>query len=167
MNRGFAPIEGADARVLVLGTLPSVESLRRSEYYANPRNAFWTVMGHLFDAGPNLPYAQRRDRLVACGVAVWDVLSAAEREGSLDSSIDARSAIPNDIGAFIAGHPELSHVFFNGASAEALFLRLVQPTLRGVRAVECSRLPSTSPANAAMSVEQKIAAWTQVADALR
>ena len=72
--RGFPPIAAADAGVLILGSLPSQLSLQKQEYYGNPQNAFWRVMGELFDAGPELPYAERADRLVRSGIAVWDVL---------------------------------------------------------------------------------------------
>ena len=91
---GFPPIADADARVLVLGSLPGRMSLEKQQYYAQPYNAFWKIMGQLFGAAPELPYERRLEELRKHGVAVWDVLAAGERSGSLDSAIVAASRTP-------------------------------------------------------------------------
>ena len=93
------------ARVLVLGSMPSVASLAKQEYYGHPRNAFWPIMGRLFGAGPELPYDQRKAVLCERGVAVWDVLKTCRRAGSLDTSIRVDSETPNDFVTFFRAHP--------------------------------------------------------------
>lgn len=161
--RGFAPIAAADARVLVLGSMPSAASLAAQQYYAHPRNAFWPLMGELFGAGPGLPYAERAARLRAAGVAVWDVLAACRRDGSLDAAIDPASMQINDFPAFFAGHPGITQVFFNGGTAETVFQRWVLRRLDPAALPALVRLPSTSPAHAGRSFAQKLAAWRALA----
>src|SRR5512139_2464129 len=100
VSRGFPPIAAPDARVLILGSLPGQTSLARQQYYAQPHNAFWRVMGELFGAGLDLPYEERGTILIAHRIALWDVCKAASRPGSLDSSIDPRSVIANDFRRF-------------------------------------------------------------------
>ena len=164
-STGFPPLARADAAVLVLGSLPGQESLRRGEYYAQARNAFWPIMGALLGAGPELPYAGRRERLRGARIAVWDVCASAFRAGSLDSAIVRDSIVVNDFGAFFAAHPALELVCFNGAKAEELFTRRVLPELAGRGALLARRrLPSTSPAHAACSFADKLAAWRIVAE---
>jgi double-stranded uracil-DNA glycosylase len=159
-SQGFAPIARADARVLILGSLPGRESLRRRQYYAQPQNAFWRIMGALFDAGPERSYAERRAQLIAARVAVWDVCAAAYRAGSLDSAILASSVVANDLGRFLARHPAIGLVCFNGAKAAALYRRHVLPALPPpLRELRSVVLPSTSPAHASLRLERKIAAW--------
>ena len=165
MVRGFEPIAGADARVLILGTAPSVRSLELQQYYGHPRNAFWPIMCALFAGGEELDYSGQVDLLVSARVALWDVLRAAERPGSLDSSIAAASAVPNDIGRFLAGHPDVAHIFFNGAAAQALFERHLSSLQATEPALVFRRLPSTSPANAGVSFEAKLRAWGAVKEA--
>ncbi len=160
--RSFPPIADASARVLILGSMPGEESLRAGQYYAHPRNAFWKLMGELFDAGTELLYAERAQRLKKAGVALWDVLACCARKGSLDSAIDDTSITANDFPRFFSVHPRITHVFFNGAMAERCFRVHVQPRL-DVPALQLARLPSTSPAHAARSYAQKHAAWAIVA----
>lgn len=164
---GFSPIIGPTPRVLILGSLPSRMSLQRSEYYANPRNVFWRIMGELFEAGPELEYAERAERLTACGVAVWDVLASSVRPGSLDADIDERTAEANDFAALFAGHRAIDRVFFNGRKAGQLFRRKVLAVDPDsfVR-IGFHDLPSTSPAHASMSYDDKLVAWAAVREAL-
>ena len=157
---GFPLVESRRARVLILGTLPSAESIRQGEYYAHPRNAFWPIMGELHGAGRERTYAARLRKLAARGVMLWDVLHAARRPGSLDSAIHPRQLEPNDISALLARHPELRKIVFNGASAETLFRRHAAKPCGGLlEGLELVRLPSTSPAHAAHTFAQKLAAW--------
>lgn len=153
--RSFAPVAAPDARILILGSMPGVASLEVGEYYAHPRNAFWPIMGALFGAGPDLPYAERVARLVACGVAVWDVLQACEREGSLDANI--RAEVPNDFAAFFASHPAIRRIGLNGGKAAASFRKHAARHLPGSAVLHA--LPSTSPAHAARSFEAKCQIW--------
>lgn len=154
----FPPIKIASARVLILGSMPGKESLRAGQYYAHRRNAFWPIMGDLVGAAPVLPYAKRIQVLQSVGIALWDVLASCTRDSSLDADIDVHSAYPNDFESFFLTHPGISHVFFNGAMAEKCFRRFV-PHLLEHRSLHYRRLPSTSPANASMSYQQKLKAW--------
>ena len=157
---GFPAVEPKRARILILGTLPSAESIRQGQYYAHPRNAFWPIMGALFGAGRELPYDRRLRKLAARGVMLWDVLRAAHRPGSLDSAIHPRRRVANAIPELLARHPELEAIVFNGGPAEALFRRHVAAACGAQLAgLTRARLPSTSPAHAARSFAQKLGAW--------
>lgn len=161
---GFPPVARKDARVLILGSLPGQASLAARQYYAQPQNSFWKLMGRLFGAGPEEPYEERLQRLVDARVALWDVCASAKRPGSLDQRIEKSSIIPNDFKNLFATHPEIAAIFFNGATAERLFLMLARPTLPHVLpGIAMKRLPSTSPAHAAASFAQKLEAWREVA----
>ena len=156
----FPPIAAPDARVLVLGTMPSIASLAKRQYYGHPQNSFWPIMGRLFGAGRELPYDQRQRILRERGVAVWDVLRECYREGSLDSDIQIESESHNDFATFFRRHPQIGSVFFNGQKSESLFSRHVLPTIADLdRKFRYVRLPSTSPAHAGRSFEEKLAAW--------
>lgn len=128
-------------------------SLQRGEYYAYERNAFWDIMGELFDAGRDKSYAQRTRILKQNGVALWDVLDACVRPGSLDA--DIRDAEPNDFGAFFKTYRGIERIAFNGGTAERLFRRNIETPEN----VDLVRLPSTSPAYAALRFEQKLKEW--------
>jgi len=154
---GLAPIVGPDARVLILGNMPSALSLAARQYYGNPRNAFWRIAAELFGCQADAPYGERVAALCRHGVAVWDVLRACRRAGSLDAAIERDSMVANDFDALFAEYPGIDRVFFNGAAAEANYRRLVRPT----RALTYVRLPSTSPAQT-MAFTDKLAAWSVV-----
>ena len=164
--RSFPPIADADARILILGSMPSKESLRANQYYAHPRNAFWPIMGELAGAAPALPYEQRALKLRAAGIALWDVLDSCTRQGSLDADIDPDSIHPNDFAAFFETHPHISRVYFNGTMAEQSFRKHVLPQL-GHLPLQLQRLPSTSPANASLRFEQKLEAWKTILEGVR
>ena len=155
-SEGFPAIEGTDARLLVLGSLPGQRSLAERQYYAHPRNAFWRIMKDVL--GVTGSYEQRCKQLVAQRVALWDVLASSVRPGSLDADIKLDSARANDFTAFFTRHPELHTIAFNGKRAEQLFTRFV-----GVDTVsepiQLISLPSTSPAYAALPFAAKLAAW--------
>jgi hypoxanthine-DNA glycosylase len=159
----FEPVADAASRVLVLGSMPGVESLRAGQYYAHPRNAFWRIMGRLLRFDPAAPYDERLRGLLAARVALWDVLESCWRPGSLDADIEDHSLVANPFADFFAGHPGIRAVCFNGAKAEACFRRHVLPTLPPRGALVYRRLPSTSPAHAGMRFEAKLAAWRAVA----
>ncbi len=159
-SRGFPPIAAADAKILVLGSLPGQASLAAQQYYAQPQNAFWRIMGELFAAGPDLPYAQRAERLRSSGVALWDVCQAAVRPGSLDTAIKRDTIVINDFAGFLASHPRIAHVCANGGAAHQLYLRRVLPGLPAAQAaLPLHRLPSTSPAHASLRYGQKLEHW--------
>ena len=157
--RGFPPLSRPDARTLILGSMPSRESLVQSRYYAHPRNSFWPIVAAIFGL-TGTDYQKTVDQLTGNGVAVWDVLKTCFRSGSLDSHIDDRSIITNDFKQFFSNHPDISRIFFNGAKAESVYLKHVLPGLEGASAaIKLQRLPSTSPAHASMNLEQKKEAW--------
>ena len=165
---GFAPVLPLRARVLVLGTLPSVASLAQQQYYAHPRNAFWPIMAELLEFDASLPYARRVQQLRRHGVALWDVCHSAQRSGSLDAAIKAQGLVANDIAGLLALQPSIRGVLLNGAAAATLFRRWVAPTL-APRHVALPRwtLPSTSPANAGQTNVQKTRAWRRILDYLQ
>jgi hypoxanthine-DNA glycosylase len=138
--------------------MPGVESLRRKQYYAHPQNQFWTIMEALFGIVRATPYAARVRALKARRIAVWDVLHSCVREGSLDARISAEVA--NDFAAFFGAHLAITHVFFNGAKAEACYRRHFGPEVGGP--MRYARLPSTSPAHASLSKARKLAAWRAI-----
>lgn len=156
----FPPIETPEATVLILGTMPSVASLRAGQYYAHPRNAFWPIVARVVGFDVASAYSERLRRVNAARVAVWDVLASCTRPGSLDSRIVDLSAVPNDFNDFFAKHPAIVRVCFNGAKAEALFRRHVAASLSDAR-LDYVRLPSTSPANASIAFERKAELWCE------
>lgn len=164
LSQGFEAASCEDARLLILGSMPGQASLEATQYYAFPRNAFWNIMGELFGAGPELDYPSRLQSLTAQGVAMWDVIGQCRRPGSLDSAIASDGLVTNDFTRFFVHHPDISHVFFNGQTAANLFRKKVHPGLK--REFIYHTLPSTSPAHAAKSYAQKLAAWSVVKDCL-
>jgi hypoxanthine-DNA glycosylase len=162
-DRCFPPIARRDARTLILGSLPGRRSLEVRQYYAHPQNAFWKLIGAIFEVPVMPPYARRVKILTANRIALWDVLAAAERPGSLDSSIVHASALANDFRAFFRAHPQIGRVFFNGRKAEALYRRFVLPEL-GDEFVEMryESLPSSSPAHAGLAFARKLERWQRV-----
>ncbi len=154
----FPPIIGPNARILILGSIPGAASLAANEYYAHPRNLFWRIITDLLDTGPLLDYSSKTQALIAAQIAVWDVMKSCYRPGSLDAAIDKQSIVANDFISLFKNNPQLRQVFFNGATAEQSFRRLVLPDLKCLP-LSLQRLPSTSPAHAAMSYQQKLAQW--------
>ncbi len=163
----FPPLARADARILILGSMPGVASLEAGQYYAHPRNAFWPIMAALTGCAATAPYAQRTCALLDTGIAVWDVLAACERTGSLDTAIAPASMQANDFAGFFHAHPQIRHVFFNGGLAEQSFRRLVlkpqQAAIAPAPPFTCHflRLPSTSPAHAGRSLAEKQRVWVE------
>ncbi len=155
-STGFGPIAGPGARVLVLGSLPGRASLEAGEYYAHPRNAFWYIMAAL--CGASGDYEARCRALVDARIAVWDVLHACVRPGSLDADIRSETASPNDFTGFLGAHRQIRLIGFNGRRAQELFERLVVPNLDG-HVPRRVLLPSTSPAHAAMPRDKKLEIW--------
>lgn len=156
---GFEPVANSDAKVLILGSLPGQVSLQKRQYYAQPRNVFWKIMGDLFDVDYLSSYEERTRRLLSAGVALWDVCHSAHRPGSLDA--DIREAVPNDFAEFFRSHRQIRLVCFNGAKAADLYRRKVRLP-DSLTATPCVPLPSTSPAHAAMPYEEKLKRWAVV-----
>ncbi len=162
-DRCFPPIANRRAETLILGSLPGRRSLEMQQYYAHPHNSFWKIIGAIFGADAVLPYARRVKLLTNHRIAVWDVLAAAERPGSLDSSIVHASASANDFAAFFRAHPHIRRVFFNGRKAEQMYRRFVLPGLPSEFSdMEYECLPSTSPAHAGMPFVKKLDSWRRI-----
>lgn len=156
----FAPIANPSARLLILGSIPSIASLEANQYYAHPRNAFWPIMSAIYAFDATLSYELRQNALRSAGVAVWDVLQTCVRTGSLDSSIQTGSRIPNDFSTFFKHHPHIRLIAFNGSEAERYFRKTVMPTLN-LDGIKLIKLPSTSPAHT-ISFKEKLAAWQAI-----
>jgi len=155
------------ATTLILGSMPGNASLEAGQYYAHPRNAFWPIMEMVLGIDSRWAYGRRADELTSRGVAVWDVLGACERPGSLDSSIVPSSMRPNDFSAFFEAHGRIARVAFNGATAFRLYRRLVLQGLSARHAaIPAAVLPSTSPAMASMGLAAKAEAWRGVLGSL-
>lgn len=152
MKYGLAPVVDERSTVVILGSLPGEESLRKQEYYAHPQNRFWRVMSTV--VGEPLPegYEESCEMLLRHGVALWDVIRFAEREGSLDASI--KNPAPNDFDAFFARYPGIRRVVLNGDKAAAMFKKHF-----GHIAVETVKVPSTSPARANLTLDEKTRLW--------
>jgi hypoxanthine-DNA glycosylase len=152
-RRSFPPVFGAEPRVLVLGTLPGEESLRRQQYYAHPRNLFWPILFALFDGSLESDYAARLAFAKAHRVALWDVCACGEREASADATI--RREEPNAIETLFATHPSIVAVAFNGGGARRLYDR----HFRRRASLAYLALPSTSPAYAGLGFAAKLERW--------
>ncbi|MBR0209039.1 MAG: DNA-deoxyinosine glycosylase [Oscillospiraceae bacterium] len=149
---GFDPIWDERSRVLVLGTLPSVKSREENFYYGHPRNRFWKLLALLFDAPEPRTAEEKKTLLLENGVALWDVVRACDIRRSADGTI--RNAAPNDIRPILAG-ADIRAIYTNGVKAKELYDRLLLP----MTGREARRLPSTSPANAALSLDELAEAW--------
>ncbi|MEE7559574.1 DNA-deoxyinosine glycosylase, partial [Xanthomonas sp. Kuri4-2] len=154
--RGLAAQVKPDCRVLVLGSMPGTASLDAARYYAHPRNRFWPLLGVLLGLDAAAAYPVRLAAMQARGVGLWDVIGTCARRGSLDAAIDPASVVPNPIPALLARLPQLRAVACNGSTAHQAWRRHVQPQLRGgaFEALPVLSLPSTSPANAAFSLDR-------------
>ena len=154
---GFPPAEGAEPRILVLGSMPSVKSLQSAQYYGNPRNHFWPLLCRIF--GEPLPeaYEERLALAIRHGIALWDSVQSCVRPGSLDQKIAAET--PNDIPGFLRSHPSVRRVCFNGAAAQKFHDRY--HTRLGE--VEYLLLPSTSPIprQKIKTLEDKLPFWQE------
>lgn len=166
-DSGFPCSANNNARVLILGSMPSRKSLAAHQYYAHPQNAFWPIIAELIGFDPGLEYVQRLRQLRKHRVALWDVAHACVRPGSLDSVIEMETVIANDFTSFFTEHPHIRAIFFNGRKAEQLYNKLVLTRLP-IESQQIKRflLPSTSPANAGLSRSQKLEIWMIVKDTL-
>lgn len=150
----FAPVSDANVRVMILGSLPGEASLAAGQYYANPRNGFWRLIGGVIGM-PDLPsrdYPARLIALAAAGIGLWDAVASASRSGSLDSAI--RDLAPAPLAAFMATLPRLRAVAFNGAKAAQLGRSALATAPYAL-----IDLPSSSPAHAAMPLAEKQRRW--------
>ncbi len=158
---GIAPIIPPDARLLILGSLPGDASLAADRYYAHPRNMFWRLLGGILSRDlAALDYDDRLGVLAKARIGLWDVVASAQRPGSLDTAM--RAVETNPLAGCVAGLPHLRAVSFNGASAAKIGRR----ALAGHPDLALIDLPSSSPAHAAMSIAEKAARWSVLAQCL-
>lgn len=157
----FSAIAKPNATTLILGSIPGAASLRAGQYYAHPQNQFWKIICQLTGIPADTDYENRIKAITDIGFALWDVVKTCERQGSMDSQIINTTIIVNDFAKFFQSHTNLRRVFFNGGTAEMTFQKRVLPYV-GNFALSYQRLPSTSPAYASRSFEQKLAAWHQL-----
>jgi TDG/mug DNA glycosylase family protein len=164
----FDPIIAPDSTILILGSMPGMESLRRGQYYAHPRNLFWRIMGDLVGVPAGAAYPERVAHLAQAGIALWDSLKYCVRSGSLDADIVTGTEDPNDFATLLADHPGIRAIGFNGKKSEQVFRQQVLPTIPAavVARLALIGLPSTSPANAGLTYEQKLARWRVILDYL-
>lgn len=149
----FDPIVNKECKVLILGTMPSEESLRKQERYGHKSNQFWRIIFTLF--GEELPdsYKEKSDFLIKKNIAIWDVLESCEGKGSLDSSI--KNEKPNNFKKFFKEYPQIEHIFFTSKKAEEFYKKYVGFDTKK----KFTTLPSPSSANARMTLDQKIEEW--------
>ena len=146
------PVFDEDSKILILGSFPSVKSREEGFFYGHPQNRFWRVLSAVFEADMPVTVEEKKRFLLDNHIAVWDVIKSCDITGSSDSSI--KNVVPNDL-KLILDHAPIEKIFVNGKKAEQLYKRYIQPDI-GRKAV-C--LPSTSPANAAWSLEKLVEAW--------
>lgn len=151
------PLCNHHSKILILGSFPSVKSRESGFFYGHPQNRFWQVTAGVFEETVPQSVEEKKAFLLRQGIALWDVISSCNIEGSSDSSIT--DVVPNDLGV-ILDHCDIRQLFVNGKTAEKLYHKQIQ--WKTNRSAIC--LPSTSPANAAWSVERLVAAWSVVKD---
>lgn len=152
-KQGFDPIVNENSTILILGTIPSVESLRKQERYGHKYNQFWKILSTLFEKPLPENYNDKNALLIEKNIAIWDVLDSCEGEGSLDSNI--RDERVNDFDTFFKEYPRIKHIFFTGQKAEQLYKKHVGFDSNKTYIT----LPSPSPANARMTIDEKIEEW--------
>lgn len=154
--RSFKPIVDARSRILILGSMPGPEALRRKEYYGFPNNHFWKILFELLETRPTPHYREKIHLLRERRIALWDVIHSCTRSGASDSSI--RSVRPNRLPQLIRRHGGIGAIFLNGRTAEKLYRKHFGDLLR----IPAYYLPSTSPAHASLSYAKKIKAWRPI-----
>ena len=153
----FPPVFDADSEILILGSFPSVKSRENRFYYGHPQNRFWRVIAAIYGAEIPQTFDEKTELLLKNHIALWDVLASCEITGSSDSSIKA--AVPNDL-TRILSNCSIRAIYTNGRTADKFYRRFSL----GAAGREAVCLPSTSPANAAWSLESLIAAWKCIAE---
>ncbi len=156
MIHGFHPIIMGKPKLLILGSMPSVVSLEKQEYYGYAHNRFWKIMGHYFQK-EFASYEEKKQCLITHHIALWDVIASCEREGSLDSAI--HHEVCNDIAGLIKRYSSITHVICNGKKAYALY----QKYFANLPLI-CISLPSTSNANRTIKEDALFDVWCHTLD---
>lgn len=148
----FDPVYDGQSRILILGSLPSVKSREQQFYYGHPMNRFWKVLAEVLQTEVPQTVSKKKEMLLSHHIAIWDVIRSCDIRGSSDSSI--RNAKPTDVGSLLS-QTQIARIYANGATAAKLYQRYQQEST----GIDIITLPSTSPANAAFSLEKLVKIW--------
>ncbi len=154
-NHEFPPVYDENSEILILGSFPSVKSREMQFFYGHPQNRFWKVLAQVLNETVPQTIPEKKAMLLRHHIALWDVIASCDIAGSSDSSI--RNVVPNDL-AYIIGRSRITRIYANGAKSKQLYDKYLAKQL-GIEAVQ---LPSTSPANAAYSVERLLEYWQKI-----
>ena len=146
------PLYDANSRVLILGSFPSVKSREAMFFYGHPQNRFWKLMALLFEADIPNTVEEKKRLVLSHGIAMWDTIHSCTITGSSDSSI--KDVVPNDL-SVILNNSRVKRIFCNGAASHRLYQKYIYP----INNIPAQKLPSTSPANAAWSLERLAEEW--------
>lgn len=160
LTHSFEPVYDNNSRILILGTFPSVKSRENEFYYGHPQNRFWRVLAALFGCAVPQTIEQKQRLLLQNRVALWDVVHSCEIQGSSDSSI--RNVTANDMDGILQSC-QIQRIYANGGTAAKLYRRYILPQTGR----EAATLPSTSPANAAFSLDRLVSEWSVILEALK
>ena len=152
LTHPIPPVYDSHSRILILGSFPSVKSRETGFFYGHPQNRFWKVTAAVFEDEVPATIPEKKAFLLRHRIALWDVLAACEITGSSDASI--KNAVPNDLSQILST-ADIGQIFVNGRTAEKIYQKYTEP----LTGRPCLCLPSTSPANAAWSVERLVMAW--------
>ncbi len=155
INHPIRPVFDENSKILILGSFPSVKSREEMFFYGHPQNRFWKVLAGVFGRELPLTVEEKRNFLLSSGVALWDVIASCDITGSSDSSI--KNVLPNDLSE-ILNAADIDRIFVNGRTAEKYYNQYIKEKTGR----EATALPSTSPANAAWSVDRLISAWGEL-----
>ena len=148
----IAPVFDKDSKVLILGSFPSVRSREEGFFYGHPQNRFWKLMALLFEADIPSTVEEKKRLVLSHGIAMWDTIHSCTITGSSDSSI--KDVVPNDL-SVILNNSRVKRIFCNGAASHRLYQKYIYP----INNIPAQKLPSTSPANAAWSLEKLAEEW--------
>ena len=158
MKYGLPPIVNDKCEILILGSLPGEASLKAGQYYAHPKNHFWSVMSNILHKNPK-SYTEKCQMLLENKIALWDVIHFAEREGSLDSNI--KNAVPNDFISFFRRYPNIKKIILNGNEAEKQYKKYFKE--QNILYIKV-RSTSPIPAQSINSLDEKIQNWKNALD---
>ena len=160
MINSFDPIADENSEILILGSIPSLKSLEKFQYYGHPQNAFWWIMGELLGFDYKIDYELRKSQLIKNKIALWDVLKECERKGSLDAAIVSKTIQINDFLTFLKKHTSIKKILFNGKKAKIEFKKRIPSEIYTLYPhITYISLPSTSPAMALLNKSAKLAKW--------
>ena len=159
LSHEFEPVYNQESKILILGTFPSVKSREGKFYYGHPQNRFWKLLARLTNWPQPTTIPEKKEMLLKNNIAIWDVIQSCEIAGSSDSSI--KNVIANDL-TQVLSDSSITRIYANGKTAEKLYNKYVKPQT----GIDVVPLPSTSPANAAYSLDRLAASWAKILEVL-